>query len=110
MAAAEALRRTALHGRGALRGVAAAAAPSMLDGKLGQVTFRIFSTLLFLNTATTNFSGQFQLLKLLAGPAEHKKDRLGFLPNQYLTIFFCSLEVLVIFHLKSFGVSIFFSS
>ena len=43
----------------ALRGVAAAVAPSMLDGKLGQVTFRIFSTLLFLNTATTDFSGQF---------------------------------------------------
>ena len=64
MAAAEALRRTALHGRGA---------PSMLDGKLGQVTFRIFSTLQFLNTATTDFSGQFQLLKLLAALAEEKR-------------------------------------
>lgn len=67
----------------ALRGEAAAAAPSMLDGKLGQVTFRIFSTLLFLNTATTDFSGQFQLLKLLAGPAEHKRP-IRIPPNQYL--------------------------
>ena len=57
----------------ALRGVAAAVAPSMLDGKLGQVTFRIFSTLQFLNTATTDFSGQFQLLKLLAALAEQKR-------------------------------------
>ena len=72
----------------ALRGVAAAVAPSMLDGKLGQVTFRIFSTLQFLNTATTDFSGQFQLLKLLAALAE-KKDQLGFiLTNIWQTIYF----------------------
>ena len=85
----------------ALRGVAAAVAPSMLDGKLGQVTFRIFSTLQFLNTATTDFSGQFQLLKLLAALAE-KKGPIRIYPNQYLAnnLFFCCLEVLVIFHSK----------
>ena len=73
----------------------------MLDGKLGQVTFRIFSTLLFLNTATTDFSGQFQLLKLLAGPAEQKRGQLRFIPTNLANniSFSCSLKVLGIFQI-----------
>ena len=70
----------------ALRGVAAAVAPSMLDGKLGQVTFRIFSTL---EHGDYRFFGTVSASKASCSPGGTKKDQLGFiLTNIWPTIYF----------------------